>query len=164
MYGTSDLTRWGVEHPPLPKKRPKLYRYWWFWRFYGYVFYILVGKAWRFFSYCRYNPCGGWKHRFKIYPAVREWLWGTGTGKALVDMPIRYRLKKLLMRDYYCPHCGDEGFLEDEAFVGETDESITLFECTDSGEYGGPDGTVHWWEGWMWCYRCGHYEWYHDST
>lgn len=163
-YNLGYMMGWGAPHPPLPKTRPRRYRFWWFWRFYGYVFYIMLRRAWSYYSHWNLDSQHRWVAKFKSYPAVRKWVYGEGVKRALASMPVRYFIYKLLTWDYGCPHCGDEGYADDDSFVAEDGKTVQLFECTDSGVSGTMDGTIHWWEGWLWCYRCGHYEWHHDST
>lgn len=153
----------GVEFPS-PTARFRRSSAWLLWRIYGHVFYRPIQRLWNWFHHYDYDATNSvWVPRFKSSERVKDWLWGFGTGKALVDMPVRYRLKKLLQPCHDCPHCGFDSWLDDDLYINDNDRA-KMFECVNSGSSGTPDGTSYWCEGWRACYRCGVIEWWGEST
>lgn len=155
---------WPEEVHPEPTYVPERSRLWWLWRFYGWVFLTRLHSLWRWYHHYDLKD-GAWVPRFKSSPAVKDWLHGirgNPQGKALVNL-WRYPIYKLICADYDCPQCGDRNWGEDSITIyNRKDEEVKrveeLFECVDSGSLGCTGD--YYANGWRWCYRCGHHEWW----
>lgn len=150
-----------AEQPRPMMKAPERSGFWWFWRFYGLFFQVPMRDLYRWYSHSSYDANSGSVYRFKSAPKVRDWLWGHGAGKALVQMPFRYFLKRLLQDDYNCPHCGFDDYHDEHEIWNDQNErvrTINLFEMVSGGgnDYYGEANDCH---GWQWCYRCGDCSW-----
>lgn len=145
---------------PAPKKQVKLSVLWPLWRLYGHAVYRPAHQLINHLSHCDFvkdpdSPFGGsWVRRYPWWDSFKEWSWGSGTGKALVDLPIRHRINNFCFPLHQCWHCGDDTCLEDEEH----------FEVVGSGVTGTPDGTDYWVDGWRWCKRCGVRSFEHESS
>lgn len=149
-------------HPRPTMKTPERSRFWWFWRFFGYIVFVPARMAWAYYAYAYYprlpnDELGPWTRRFPSSEAVRNRLWGHGGSK------IRAFLYWLFVKDYWiCPHCGFTDFGDEYTIYatkdGEEDRTIDLFELVEGGgtDYWGEANDCH---GWQWCYRCGHCSW-----
>ena len=148
---------------------------WPLWRFHGAVIRRGARRFWNWFRHSDYIcACHGDPHydendhfqycekarhvrRFPFSEKVKDWLWGHGSGKALVNL-WRYPLYVLLLQDYNCPCCGGGGYAGD--FL---EKDATHFEEVWAREYQTENGD-HWEAGgWAYCERCGYVGWYQDS-
>lgn len=168
LAGVEDMDHWDwgmfEDRHPKPTYTPKRLWCWWFWRMYGYLIRLPLRRAWNYYHHYDLREPHGWVPRFKSSPKVKEWLWGTGSGKALVKLPIRYFLHKLLLDSYECPHCGFHAWGEDEIFDWKADgDKILADKLVEVVDSGGPGMEGDYWSnGWKWCYRCGYHDWFND--
>lgn len=151
-----------------PSTHPTISPWWPLWRLYGHLIYRPWGMYWsrqlRSELWTYDDAYGSYVHRWLPNPVsevLGDWCWRADRKTWLG------RLKRWFGRITYgryqgtwvigcCPHCG----FEHADFAGED----KYFECTDSGSYGTQDGTIHWWQGWQTCARCGHVEFESEST
>lgn len=141
--------------------------YWRLWRLYGHLIFKPARRFWytiHQYSLVSKGKYGvDWQPKYNWTPKLKNWIESKRSNTWL-----KQALYVLLLRSYVCPHCGDDNWLEDEAYPDEErlDDrtKIPTFELVNSGQSQSEDGNTYWWEGWRWCYRCGHHEWSSDST
>ena len=151
--------------PPRPRqkmKTPERSRFWWFWRFFGYIVFRPARRAWAYYAFAYYphlpsGELGPWTRRFPSSEAVRNRLWGHGRH------PVLAFLYWLFVKDFcICDHCGFTDFGEDYTIYPTTEDgeerTIELFDFLEGG---GTDyfGEANDYSGWQWCYRCGIRSW-----
>lgn len=155
-------------HPRPTMATPERSRFWWFWRAFGYLFFVPVRRVWAYYSFAYYprlpdDSLGPWTHRFPSSEAAEKWLRGIpGTPRWL--WKVRGFLYWLLERNWSfdCPHCGFDDYGEDYTIYAESDDeedrTIELFNFLEGGgtDYFGEANDCH---GWQWCFRCGNREW-----
>jgi hypothetical protein len=154
------LEREAFSEPPHPRptmRTPERSRFWWVWRFFGYVVFVPARKAWAYYS----RSTGPWSRRFRSSEAVRDWLWGHGSTPRWLR-PVRQFLFWLFVKGWCCPHCGFTDFDEDYTIYPKTEDgekrTVELFEHVEGGgvDYFGEAEDYH---GWQWCFRCGFRSW-----
>jgi hypothetical protein len=146
-----------------PSYTPRLSPLRFFHRVYGKLIYHPLRRWWNWYTHCcfvkqkdHFNG-GQWVRRFTTADTVKDWVSST-------------RWLPRIVRDlvwgggWDCPKCGSENFRESMNNCHD-DKDRPLFECVDDGTSSNPEwGTYHWWEGWLWCYYCGHCEWVSESS
>jgi len=147
-----------VEQPRPSMKAPERGRFWWFWRFYGFIVYVPLLRLWRWYYHAEHKETG-YTHRFKSAKKLQDWMDRGGKRTRLQQFFIKI-LHRLRWPDYRCPHCGyDDYHDEHEVWVDhELVRTINLFEMVSGGgvDYWGEANDCH---GWQWCWRCGDCSW-----